>query len=598
MKIFKILQKTFFIFIILSLLMPAGFISAENDLQILFHDFFQDFINLYPEWGVETGITEDMGYSLRRDTLNDISYDTALREINMYEDYLKKLNAIESKNLSEPEKCDYDVLKWYLEIMIEKKDFLNHDYLVTHMFDIPLWTITNLVEYQNVNTKSDAEAYIKKLSLFDYKINQLLKRVKEQEEANIIPPKKIFERVDKTILNQIPDTLKNCELYKSFERKIKGAKLSDKEKKDYLAEVEKILKDEVYPAMKSYRDYIAELSLKATDDTGVWKLKDGDKYYQWCLKYHTTTDMTADEIHNEGLSEVKRVQSEIMKLYSTLKIDTTKGYQTATEIYWKMMEDSAVSWNMFYEESDEGRKQVISDYNKIVEDVYTELPNVFSTLPKAKVKVEKNPEYKSASAGAYYVAADLAGTRPGVFYINLSWLPDKPGLQTLAYHETVPGHHLQIALQQENKEMHIFRNAVFCTAYIEGWALYAEKLAYEEGWFKDVHTKISYLQSELFRAVRLVLDTGIHAQKWSREDAAFYMQKNLGWVGYGEIDRYTVWPGQACAYKIGELKLVELKNLIKKEQKKNFDIKVFHDKILKGGPMPLNLLEERVKRGL
>jgi len=238
LKIFKILQKTFFIFIILSLLMPAGFISAENDLQILFHDFFQDFINLYPEWGVETGITEDMGYSLRRDTLNDISYDTALREINMYEDYLKKLNAIESKNLSEPEKCDYDVLKWYLEIMIEKKDFLNHDYLVTHMFDIPLWTITNLVEYQNVNTKGDTEAYIKKLSLFDYKMNQLVERVKEQEEANIIPPKKIFERVDKTILNQIPDTLKNCELYKSFERKIKGAKLSDKEKRDYLAGLE------------------------------------------------------------------------------------------------------------------------------------------------------------------------------------------------------------------------------------------------------------------------------------------------------------------------------------------------------------------------
>jgi len=260
------------------------------------------------------------------------------------------------------------------------------------------------------------------------------------------------------------------------------------------------------------------------------------------------------------------------------------------------MEDSAASWFIFYEESDKGREEVIKDYNKIVEDVYPLLKTVFSKLPEAKVKVEKNPEYKSASAGAYYVGANLNKTRPGIFYINLAWLPDKPGMQTLAYHETVPGHHMQIALQQEDSEMHIMRNAIFCTAYIEGWALYAEKLAYEEGWFKDVHTKIAYLQSELFRAARLVLDTGIHAQKWTREDAALYMKKNLGWAGYGEIDRYTVWPGQACAYKIGELKLVELKNLMKSKLKKNFDIKDFHDKVLKSGPVPLNLLEEKFEK--
>lgn len=489
-------NPTAFIFAVLLLsafLYPAQ-LSCEEPVGAIFHDFFQKFIDIYPEWGVEIGLTKEMGYDVKRDTLNDVSYEAALKEIEMYEGILARLEKADPSKLTSSEKNDYDVLKWYLEILIEKKEFLNHDYLLTHMFDVPLQTVTGLIECHQIATKKDADDYIKKLSLTDYKIKQLEDRIKMQEKEGIIPPKCIFDRIDKTIANQIPDTLKKSELYISFKRKIESAKMNDKEKKSYLSKVEKIMKEEFYPAMKDYRSFVSEIAGKATDDAGVWKLKDGDKFYEWCLKYHTTTDMTATEIHDKGLEEVKRIQSEIMKLYATLGVDTADGYQAATEIYWKMMEDSAETWKMFYEDSDKGREEVIRDYNKIIDEVYPLLPNLFSALPKSKVKVEKNPEYKSASAGAYYVWADLQKTRPGIFYINLSWLPDKPGMQTLTYHETVPGHHLQIALQQEDKEMHIFRNAIFCTAYIEGWALYAERLANENGWFKDVHTKISYLQ--------------------------------------------------------------------------------------------------------
>lgn len=561
----------------------------------MFHDFFQKFIDIYPEWGVEIGLTKEMGYDVKRDTLNDVSYEAALKEIEMYEGILARLEKADPSKLTSSEKNDYDVLKWYLEILIEKKEFLNHDYLLTHMFDVPLQTVTGLIECHQIATKKDADDYIKKLSLTDYKIKQLEDRIKMQEKEGIIPPKCIFDRIDKTIANQIPDTLKKSELYISFKRKIESAKMNDKEKKSYLSKVEKIMKEEFYPAMKDYRSFVSEIAGKATDNAGVWKLNDGVKFYEWCLKYHTTTDMTATEIHDKGLEEVKRIQSEIMKLYATLGVDTADGYQAATEIYWKMMEDSAETWKMFYEDSDKGREEVIRDYNKIIDEVYPLLPNLFSALPESKVKVEKNPDYKSASAGAYYIWADLQKTRPGIFYINLSWLPDKPSMQTLTYHETVPGHHLQIALQQEDGEMHIMRNAIFCTSYIEGWALYAEQLADETNLFTNVHSKISYLQSELFRAARLVLDTGIHAMKWTREEAALYMKKNLGWAGYGEIDRYIVWPGQACAYKIGELKLVELREMMKERMKKDFDIRDFHDIVLKSGPVPLNMLEERIK---
>ncbi|MDD3803097.1 MAG: DUF885 domain-containing protein [bacterium] len=595
MKFIKKPQAIVFAIIYLFVILYPAQLSCEEKVSDIFHDFFQKFIDFYPEWGVEIGITKEMGYDVRRDALNDVSYGTALKEIEMYEDILARLERMDSSKITSSEKNDRDVLKWYLEIMIEKKEFLNHDYLLSHMFDVPLQTVTGLVEYHQISSKKDAEDYLRKLSLIDSKMKTLEERIQMQEKEGIIPPKCIFERIDKTIQNQIPDTLKKSELYVSFKRKLDSSVLSDKEKKNFLSKAEKILKEEFYPAMKEYRSFVTEIAKKADNNAGVWKLNDGVKFYEWCLKYHTTTDMTAAEIHEKGMSEVKRIQSEIMRLYVTLGVDTVKGYGDATEIYWKMTEDSASQWDMFYEDSDKGREEVIRDYNKIIEEVYPVLNAVFSELPESKVKVEKNPDYKSASAGAYYIWADLQKTRPGIFYINLSWLPDKPSMQTLTYHETVPGHHLQIALQQEDGEMHIMRNAIFCTSYIEGWALYAEQLADETNLFTNVHSKISYLQSELFRAARLVLDTGIHAMKWTREEAALYMKKNLGWAGYGEIDRYIVWPGQACAYKIGELKLVELREMMKERMKKDFDIRDFHDIVLKSGPVPLNMLEERIK---
>jgi uncharacterized protein (DUF885 family) len=220
---------------------------------------------------------------------------------------------------------------------------------------------------------------------------------------------------------------------------------------------------------------------------------------------------------------------------------------------------------------------------------------MFSTLPKAIVRVERVPEFKEATAGTYYQQPRLDGSGGGIFYANLGYRHSKPGMKALTYHEAIPGHHLQIALEQESGDARLFKSLFFFTGYVEGWALYAERLALENGFYTDIHSRIGYLRSELFRAVRLVLDTGIHWKRWSRDQAAAYMQEHCLWSAEGELDRYIVWPGQACAYKIGELTIIRLREAARTELGKDFDIREFHHEILRYGSMPLDQLEELVE---
>ena len=309
----------------------------------------------------------------------------------------------------------------------------------------------------------------------------------------------------------------------------------------------------------------------------------------------TTSNYSSEQIHNIGLKEVERIKNEIL---SILKSEGYENIDNVGEALIKLNE----SEEFLFEDNQKSRDEIIEIYNNIIDEAYELMPQYFLELPNSKVIVKPVPPYSEKSAaGGYYRGPSLDGKRPGIFYANLYDIKATPkfGMKTLAFHEAIPGHHFQIALNLENKDLSFFRkHGVNSTAYTEGWALYAEQLAVEIGLSENPYDKIGFLQSELFRAVRLVVDTGIHYKKWSREEAIEYMYKQTGKAMssvIAEIERYIAWPGQACSYKIGMLKILELRQNTKDILGNRFDIRDFHNFILENGEVPLTVLEDNYK---
>ena len=322
-------------------------------------------------------------------------------------------------------------------------------------------------------------------------------------------------------------------------------------------------------------------------------MPDGAAYYAYLLRENTTTTLKPDEVHQLGLSEVTRIEGEMRALLDA------NGF--AGQAIGAAMEQLAKDPRFLFPNDDKGRAGIMTEYQRLLADATERSKQLFLTMPRAKLEVWRVPEFKQATApGAYYEGAAMDGTRPGVFYVNLRDLSENPkwSMPTLAYHEGVPGHHLQISIAQELQGLPQFRKFIPFTAYEEGWALYTEWLAKQAGWYQgDPFGDLGRLQAELFRAVRLVVDTGIHAKRWTREQAIAYMREKTG-MGEkevtAEIERYIVMPGQACAYKVGMLKLQELRARAQRELGEKFDQREFHDVVLKNGALPLEILEEQI----
>ncbi|MEP6809100.1 MAG: DUF885 domain-containing protein, partial [Chthoniobacterales bacterium] len=340
-------------------------------------------------------------------------------------------------------------------------------------------------------------------------------------------------------------------------------------------------------------EYFTALLPKTTTDDGVWKLPDGAAYYAHLLRENTTTTLNPAEIHALGLAEVARIEGEMRVL---LDANGFAGQPIAPALA-TLTKDP----RFLYPNDDTGRAAALAEYTRLIDQALERSKQLFSSIPKAKIEVRRVPEFKEATGpGAYYEGPAMDGTRPGIFYANLRDLSEEPkwSMPTLAYHEGVPGHHFQIATAQELKGLPQFRKLIPFTAYQEGWALYTEWLAKDAGWYEgDPFGDLGRLQAELFRAVRLVVDTGIHAQRWTREQAIAYMLEHTG-MGEkevtSEIERYIVAPGQACAYKVGMLKIQELRKRAQTELGDKFDQRDFHDVVLKNGALPLEVLEQQV----
>jgi len=425
----------------------------------------------------------------------------------------------------------------------------------------------------------------------------------------IIPPRFVIDRV----LNEMKgftgqgqpkielekgddDPIHKNILYANFKDKIDTLKaLSDADKKELNDRVEVEMRATVFPAYQKLINYFTVLREKANDDDGVWKFPDGDKFYRYMLKQNTTVSLDPEEIHNIGLSEVSRVEKEMREIL------ISQGYKDTTKTIGEVVQSLNKEERFLYPNDDEGRKQALAEYNRLLDDISNNLDSAFDVRPKASLEVKRVPAFKEeGSAGAYYSGPPVDKSRGGTFYVNLRDMHEivKFGMKTLAYHEGIPGHHFQIAIQSELENVPMFRNILGFTSYAEGWALYSERVAWELGFYKnDPFGNLGRLQAEMFRSVRLVVDTGIHHKRWTRQQAIDYMVSKTGMPVSEvttEIERYIVMPGQACAYKIGMLKILALREKAKTALGDTFDIRKFHNVVLKNGSVPLDVLESIV----
>ncbi|WP_298538876.1 DUF885 family protein [uncultured Aquimarina sp.] len=532
-------------------------------------------------------------YDWSKDELDDISDTKQWESFNkMKEDY-ETLQSYNFENQSENNQLNTKILGFYLEGLMEGERFFYHDYPVNQMGGIQSSLPSLMENSHKLRDKSDAEAYITRLSLFEVKFNQLIDNLKIREGKGVIPPKFVIDRVLDE-MNGFIEKKKSNILYTNFETKIdKLEELSQEEKEVLKTQVEEEIETTVFGAYKKLITYFEQLKGKATTDDGVWKLPDGEAFYRYQLKQRTTTDLDPEQVHQIGLSEVARIKAEMQEIL------TSEGYVDSTKTLGAIIQELNKEERFLFPNNDEGRQMVLDEYDRILSEISAGLDDAFDIRPKAGLEVKRVPEFKEeGSAGAYYNRPAMDGSRGGVFYANLRNVHEsvKFGMKTLAYHEGVPGHHFQIAIQSELEGVPIFRTIGLFTSYIEGWALYSEQLAWELGFYEnDPFGNLGRLQAEMFRAVRLVVDTGIHHKKWTREQAIDYMVQNTGMTTSEvttEIERYIVWPGQACAYKIGMLKILELREKAKQKLGDRFDLRDFHNAVLKNGAVPLDILEE------
>jgi uncharacterized protein (DUF885 family) len=549
-------------------------------------------------------------YDMYKDELDDASDAENKRSYERLKKNYKTLESYDFDSQSEENQLNTKILSWFLGNQVEGEKYMYHGYPVNQMFGVQNELPSMLESSHKLRNKSDIEAYISRLSKFDTKFEQVLEGLKIREEKGIIPPKYIIDKVlnemkgftgqkKSTEIDRetpIKDPVKENILFSNFNTKIdKIEDLSDEEKEEYKNAVEQEVKTTVFTAYNSLITYFEGLKSKATNEAGVWKFPDGAEFYQYQLSQNTTTKYTPQEVHEIGLSEVARIKKEMLEILAS------QNYADSTKVIGEIIQALNKEDRFLYQNNDEGRQQVLARYNEILDEISEGLDDAFDIRPKAEMEVKRVPEFKEeGSAGAYYNPPAMDGSRGGVFYANLRDVSEtvKFGMKTLAYHEGIPGHHFQIAIQSELENVPIFRTFGLFTAYIEGWALYSERLAWELGFYEnDPFGNLGRLQAEMFRAVRLVVDTGLHYKKWTREEAITYMVENTGMTTgevETEIERYIVMPGQACAYKIGMMKILELREKAKKKLGDKFELKEFHNVVLKNGAVPLDILEELI----
>jgi uncharacterized protein (DUF885 family) len=525
-------------------------------------------------------------YGVRNDRLDDLSDDYVRETQRLEVAILDLLCGYDRAALSPEQQVSYDVYEWYLESWVRGHEFVYHDYPVNHVFTGYVYRLNELLtELHPLRNRQDVEDYVARLSQVDAQATQLLESLALREEMGVIAPDFILWLARQDILRVLgtdsadPATIKAPSL-------LVYTHLSDalREMEDLSADEKTALREAALDAIRSsyvpglleVAGAIDQQAALATDEAGAWKLPNGEAYYAYALSLETSTDLTPEQVHEMGLAEVARIQAELREIFDDL------GYpqdQAVGELIQRAIGEGGIV----------DSSQVVAAYEAILADIDQRIEAAFDLRPQATVVV-----IGKTDGGGYYTPASADGSRPAAFYAFVGGSGvAKAEMPTMAYHEAVPGHHFQDALTQE-LDLPTFRKYEYSMAYLEGWALYAERLAWELGAYDDdPYGNVGRLKLELLRAARLVVDTGLHAKRWTRDQARAYLLDNVGgWTH--EVERYVVWPAQATGYKVGMVKILELRQRAMDQLGDRFDLKEFHNVVLGDGPLPLSILERLV----
>ncbi|MES3153117.1 DUF885 domain-containing protein [Sphingomonas faeni] len=571
--------------------------DRDTALRTMLDRFFYARLDSSPEQATQMGLDSGTRAALKS-RLDDQSAAGQAADLARAKAELAELRTFGNRGLSPAAALDYEVVSYQLTRAIAGAErFTYGDSLgrfapyVLSQLTGPYRDTPDFLESQTrVRDAGEADAYLERLSGFAKAIDDSSDRQSRDAARGVFAPDYILDTTLKQLGSAMERPADQTVMVASFAAKLKAANLPA----DRVAKATAIVQRDVFPALDRQRALVADLRGKAVHDAGCWRLPDGEAYYAAAAEAATTVAMTGDEIHRLGLAQVAEIGARIDKILTAQGM--SKGTVGARLVALNQRPDQ------LYPNTDAGRDALLAHLNRQIKAMQARLPEAFATLPKAPVEVRRVPPTIQAGApGGYYQNASLDGSRPAIYYINLRDTFDRPkfGLATLTHHEAVPGHHLQVGLALESTEIPLIRRRGFFSGYSEGWALYAEQLADEMGMYEgDPLGQVGYLQSLLFRATRLVVDSGMHAKRWSREQATDYLIATTGIArgrSQGEIDRYTVWPGQACSYKIGHTVWTRLR--AEAQKRPDFSLKQFHTVLLKGA-MPLAILERVVRRDM
>lgn len=542
---------------------------------------YEQYLLRFPEVLTHYGLAGRLG--VRNDLLNNYS-EVYLAETQVIESLiLEQLQTFDRSELTAAQQLTYDVCLWYWDDIVRSQEFAELDYLVTHYYITSRdWSTFDLLTVAHpLYSKRDVEDYVARLGQVEIQFDQLVEGLISRANQGIVAPDLILAQAISNLRGLVFASSTSHPFYTTLATATQSMEdISSSERADILADAQVIVAEQVIPAYRRLYDKLGELRQDAPQAIGYGEQPNGLAYYDYALRHQNQTELTAPEIHELGLTQVARLQSQIHD------VAVQAGYSeelSISQIYAQVARNGG----------SRSGAAIVETYEEILERAKSNLTGIFNRLPRATVVVVPDP------IGGYYRASN--GSRPAEFAAPASGSQPYYSMPTLTYHETIPGHHLQIGLASE-LPLPLIRNVEVFLGFTEGWALYSERLAYELGWYDDdVYGNLGRLSDEMMRAVRLVVDTGVHAMGWTYNNAVDYFAENTGkTIGYArnQIQRYIVWPGQSTSYMIGFLKILELRDQMQQAQGDAFDLADFHSLVLEDGSMPLEILERRIQEAI
>mgnify|MGYP001383489517 CR=1 FL=1 len=565
--------------------------NSSDQANDLFDEMFMESLRESPESMTYMGMRE------RYSEWDDYSQEAADESIARDKKHLAQLDAIDADSLDQSASLSLTLYRQRLQNSIDDVRWRHHRYPVNQMRGMHSGIPSFLINQHLIANLEEAQAYIARINGVPVLIADVIKDLRIRQENGILAPQFAFTHSVRDSQNIIAgiddDSAAENPLVTDFNSKIAGLEIDGAVKAELREQLAKALLEQLAPAYRTLVQALNEMAEQAEGNFGVWRLPKGDAYYNNRLKRMTTTDLTAEQIHALGLAEVKRIHQSMRDIIQAV------GFDGNLQAFFEFMRTDK---QFSYGSSDVNKAAYLKDATQVIDSMRERLGELFYSKPKAPLVVKAVEAFREKSAGrAFYQRAAPDGSRPGTYYANLSNMNDMRSydLEALAYHEGIPGHHMQLSIAQEQSDLPKFRRFGGYTAYVEGWGLYSEYIPKEMGLYADPYSDFGRLSMELWRACRLVVDTGLHAKRWSREKATAYLTMNTASdesANLKAIERYMVMPGQATAYKIGMLKLLELRENARTALGDQFDIRDFHEVVLSNGAVPLNVLEDLVNQ--